>query len=118
MNYYDPMYCGSESLYRVNAMMPRLVCTKSVVDTCKSKGMYWTLDVIVSHVMTNKKCRGEGFMVAFFDVKDNQCSFKLTDGNDHVLCRQKIEYTDAPVSVKYFLVDDGENIVLMYPSDY
>jgi hypothetical protein len=116
--YYDPMYGGTEQWHRLNAIMPNLIASQSVVDTCREKQMFWTVDVVISHVLTNKKVSADDFIVCFFDVKDGKCSFKMTDGNDKVLCRQRMEYTDAEGSVKYYAIREGQYIKLIFPSDY
>ena len=60
------------------------------------------------------KVKKEGFVTFHFDVNNGKCKFYATNGNDKVLVRQSIPYTDLDVSVKLFYC----NNVLMFPSDY
>jgi hypothetical protein len=112
-NYYDPMLCGTES-YHILSPLDRnkvMKATDSVVLFCKEKSAFWCFDVMFSYYPNIKK---EEFVTFHFDVENDKCKFYATNGNDKILVKQNIPYTDLDVSVKFFYT----NNVLMFPSDY
>jgi hypothetical protein len=58
----------------------------------------------------------------FFSVKvivnDSKAIFTIDDGNENVLIKQDIPFTDLKHNLKMFLQWDGEKMVLMLPSEY
>ena len=89
-----------------------LLYTDSVKDFAEEHGSYWTLDVAGSYLPVLRK---HSFLIVFFDVSDNHCTFSAQEDSDLPnVVTQYIPFTDMGVSLKLFLVDG----VLMFPSDY
>lgn len=107
--YYDPCYHGTETYWRHPF---GLLYTDSVRDFAETYQAYWSLDVVASYLPEIKQYE---FLVIYFDVKDETCSFYCREDSDTPnVIEQYIEYTDLKVSVKLYLVDK----ILMFPSDY
>lgn len=84
----------------------------------KQSSAFWLWDVISSHIMTKKAVQDAarfGILVIVLEVADSEAKFRTEDGNNKVLSRQEIPYTDFT---------DGEwklffqNNTLFLPSEY
>jgi hypothetical protein len=72
------------------------------------------IEAILSHKLHNADVRSEEFIVATLKVTGTKAVLTFDDGNDNVLARQVIEYTDFPLKeISFYL----ENDVLMLPSE-
>jgi hypothetical protein len=110
MDYYDPMFRGTDQYHR--HPIGNFLFTDSVKYFCDSKEAWWTLDVVGSYM---DKLKGFSFLVLAFDVEDSRAVFTAReDSGTPAIVKQKIEYTDLSVSVKLFF-EDG---VLLFPSDH
>lgn len=77
-------------------------------------GAAWLIEAILSHKLHNADVRSEEFIVATLKVTDMKAVLTFDDGNDNVLARQVIEYTDFPLKeISFYL----ENDVLMLPAE-
>jgi hypothetical protein len=107
--YFESASFGTESYWEHPF---GLIYTDSVREFAQDKQAYWVLDVVSSYRHIFNKYP---FLVVFFDVADNHCTFHAREDSDKPdIVNQFIEYTDLTVSLKLYLVDE----VLMFPSDY
>lgn len=111
-------FTGSESLYR--HWLPRTVMTEGA-KYLADNGASWLIDVVASH-QCNRKVRAEPFQcwrLKKCKTKPDAALITCTDGNDTRLCSQRIPYTDFPnEEQKLFAVWNGEQRVIMLPSEY
>lgn len=75
---------------------------------------YWLLDIINS-VQLIKKVKAEYFQVYDLEVKDNTAKVIVTDGNNNVLYKQNIPYTDFPLDKVTLWRVNG---TIMLPGEY
>ncbi len=110
--------------YHKLTMHPRVLFTDGMAHLAKEAQCYWLMDVIMSHLVTNKKVAKEGFVSFTITVDENKKAVcKFTDGNDHKLCAQIIESTNFPFATfNCFCQRDESNgglkWIVMLPSEY
>ena len=106
-------FTGTEQYY-FNQLFRAIKYTDGVKYLAEKYGAYWFLDVAFSHAIPLLK--KEEFMTAELTVNDDDSAdFILTDGNDNILARQKIEWTDFPArEIKLFI----EHGVALLPSEH
>ena len=86
-----------------------------LADNAKS---WWLLDVYASYLL-NIIGNKDPFTCLKMTVADNSAMVVIEDGNDKVIAKQDIEYTDFPLTsiTLYGCWTDG-NWVVMLPSEY
>ena len=106
-------FIGTEKLYRITH---RHVLTDGTKFLAEQAQCFWFFDAIASHL---PKYFNDYFCVARLTVQDSSAELVIDDGNDNVYARQKIEYTDFPLSeIKLYCQFDGEYWVIMLTSEY
>lgn len=106
-------FIGTEKLYRITSSHLLTDGTKYLAEQAKC---FWLMTAISSHLT---RSYNDYFAVARLVVKDASATLTLDDGNDNVYARQKIEYTDFPLSeIKLYCSFDGEYWVIMLTSEY
>ena len=107
---------GTEQYHKFNILFPTIVITDGVRQLCMDAECFWLMDIIGSH---QPKIRDESFQVWTLTVKDRVGKVTATDGNDKVIVRQNIPYTDFPLGeVKLYVEDSGPAFqVIMIPSE-
>jgi len=119
MNTYElqnnlSQFTGSENYYRV---MPRLVITDGVQYLANQANMYWLVSAIYSHLITQPIC--SEFVVARLTVSEKTADLVLDDGNDQIIARQAIEYTDFPLGeISIYCSYQEKTWVFLLPSEY
>ena len=109
--YEDGNFTGTENWYKV---YPNFLITDGVQEVSEKFGAYWVLDTIWS--VAGKI---NDFSVVMIVLnKEEGAVFYLTDGNDNVMYEQKIPYTDLTVNLEYYAINDGEQIVVLLPTEY
>lgn len=108
---------GTEHYHRLT-MVTNLLVTDGVKYLADSCGAYWLLDVIASHLSKMKS-----FNVIVFKKNKKGSGGKFTATDDlpanHTYAKQTIAYTDFPLpEIRMYLVFDGQNLVLMLPTEY
>ena len=107
-------FTGTENYYRV---MPRLVITDGVQYLASQANSYWLVSTIYSHLMSNAIY--SEFVVARLTVTGTTADLVLDDGNDQVIAKQAIEYTDFPLGeVTIYCSYQETTWVLLLPSEY
>jgi hypothetical protein len=111
-------FTGTISYYRLTSNIVLTDGTKYLADTA---GAYWLMSAIASYLpaLTDQ----EDFVLAKLRVTRsyNTTSGLLTldDGNDHILAKQFIEYTDFVLDkIKLYACWTGDFWVIMLPSEY
>ncbi|MPS48520.1 DUF6876 family protein [Methylobacillus sp.] len=112
---------GSENWYKHS--LTALVYTDGVKLFAEKAGAYWLLDIVGTEML--KLVRG--------DDRFASITMTVTEGNKVVIVARQvdangddvttytkpIEYTDCPVGEwKFFLINDGEQIVMLLISEY
>lgn len=98
--YFHPMFKGINYTFGVRYLM--------------HNGAAWLIEAILSHCLHNKAVKKEEFIVATLKVNDTKGILTFDDGNDNVVARQVIEYTDFPLNEISFYLENG---ILMIPSE-
>ena len=114
-------FTGTEQYHKFSPLFRTFVLTDGAKYLAEEGHCYWLMDAIASHRASYKN---EGFVVAKFGKKGNEW-WKLTleDGNDNVLARQAIEFSDFPLdAITLYVIPQytGDEIlhVIMLPSEY
>ena len=106
-------FIGTENYYRITRIHLLTDGTKYLAEQAQC---IWLMDAIASHL---PKYFNDYFCVARLTVNDSSAELVIDDGNDNVYARQKIEYTDFPLSeIKLYCQFDGEYWVIMLTSEY
>jgi hypothetical protein len=106
-------FIGTEKYYRITQ---RHLLTDGTTYLAEQAQCFWLMDAIASHL---PKYFADYFCVARLVVNGSSAVLTLDDGNDNVYARQKIEYTDFPLSeIKLYCQFDGEHWVIMLTSEY
>lgn len=113
-------FTGSEAFTR-HPLIPRVLMTEGVVFLADKAGAHWLTDAIGSYLY-HDRIRGEPFQAwkLTVNVLTRRGELTMTDGNSSApLISQTLDYTDFPLAeINLWLVADGENWVLMLPSEY
>ena len=105
-------FTGTEHLYRHFLGGLYTDGVKHMAETFKA---YWLIDLVFSH-QTNPRLKVEEFQTWELNrIKDHQFLAACTDGNDNILCKQLIPFSDFRADqIKLFYCDG----VLLLPSEY
>lgn len=76
-------------------------------------GAYWFLDIIGTELKTLSAI--EGFLAIDLVSTGNKAAIKVTDGNDRIVYRKDILYTDCPAGCWSFFLTDN---VMMLSREY
>jgi hypothetical protein len=107
-------FTGTETYYRV---MPRLVITDGVQYLANQANSYWLVSAIYSHLMSNAIY--SEFVVARLTVSGKIADLVLNDGNDQVIARQAVEYTDFLLDeIRIYCSYQEKTWILLLPSEY
>ena len=122
-------YCTGTTSYTRHGLLKTMLMTDGALLVADGGGAYWLMDVIASHLATNRKLLREHFQVWKFKRDGEGGVVTATTGEDDGvgLIRQEIPCSDFPLpEIMLFLVlapefDDkerGKHWVLMLPSEY
>jgi hypothetical protein len=107
-------FTGTEHYYRLNRKCLITDGAKFLADTAEA---YWLLDVAASYLI--ELGTADWFVLVRLNVKDCCAELTVEDGNGTVRARQQIPYTDFPADEQLlYACWDGENWVIMLPSEY
>jgi hypothetical protein len=108
-----PHFTGTERWFR-HAMNQRVTYTEGAQFVAEKAGAYWLLDEIAIVNKYERKVQREEFQVWKLTVKDSVGLLVCEDGNNNVVNRRRIPFTDFPLD-KFELW--FENNVIMLPSE-
>ena len=107
-------FTGTENYYRV---MPRLVITDGVRYLANQANSYWLVSAIYSHLISNAIY--SEFVVARLTVIGKTAYLVLDDGNNQVIAKQAIEYTDFALNeISIYCCYQQQGWILLLPSEY
>jgi len=105
-------FIGTETWHR-HPLNRSMLLTDGVVYFADQAGAWWFLDIVATEVM--RFHRMKPFLVIDLNVNDGQADIRVSDGNEVVLFKRHIHFTDAPDGLWRFYLTD--NVVLL-PSEY
>ena len=107
-------FSGSDRFFR-HLLFRRYLYTEGVQYLADHAGAYWLIDYIFSQ-QTDKKIIGHPFQVWTIKVKDDgRAAIHVEDGNDHLIKRFRIDFTDFPLKTfSLWFIDE----TLLLPSEY
>lgn len=101
-------FYGTENYYR---HISGKVYTDGVQYFASQAGAYWFVDLVLLEMDQGD----EPFLAVTLTVKGDSADILVTDGNDGVLARKWIHWTDCPEGEYTFYICDG---VMMLSSEY
>ena len=105
-------FTGTEHYYRHPFGFNYTDGVRFVAKECKA---YWLIDEIASWRLV-EKIKREEFLVYKLKVnEDRTADLSIEDGNDNIIARQKIEFTDFPLEEITMWFTNG---VLYLPSEH
>ena len=95
-----------------------LLLTDGAVYLADNAKAWWLLDVYASYLL-NINGNSDPFTYLKMTVADNTAMVVIEDGNDKVIAKQHIEYTDFPLAnITLYGCWTEDNWVVMLPSEY
>ena len=96
----------------------KVLLTEGAVYLAENAKSWWLLDVYASYLLHLDGDR-EPFTCLKLNVSENAAVVVIEDGNNHLIAKQVIEYTDFPLaSITLYGCWSEEVWVLMLPSEY
>ena len=95
---------GTQEYHKFSILFPRILLTDGVQQLCEDAQCFWLMDIIGSH---QPKIKNQPFQVWKLAVKDRSGKVSATDGNDKVIAKQNVPYTDFPLEELTLYVADG-----------
>ena len=107
-------FTGTGNYYRLNRKCLITEGAKYLADTA---GAYWLLEVAASYLI--ELGTADWFVLVRLRVQDFTAELTVEDGNGSVRARKHISFTDFPRDEQLlYACWDGENWVIMLPSEY
>jgi hypothetical protein len=108
-------FTGTSQYARLYA---HVLLTDGAVFLADKAKAWWLLDVYASHLL-HLNGDAEPFTCLKMSVADHSAMVVIEDGNEKVIAKQPIEYTDFPLSeITLYGCWSEENWVVMLPSEY
>jgi hypothetical protein len=106
-------FTGTGEVFKHN-LNRSFVYTEGVQYLAEKASAYWLIDYILSYQHLTE-VRAEPFQTWKLEVKDNEGTMTLTDGNKRIIKTFNIPFTDFPLEkITLWLI----NKTLMLPSEY
>ena len=106
-------FTGTEYYY--HHFLGNLMYTDGVKYLAEACGAYWLIDIVASFAF-DKRVKNEDFQVYKLTVqKDHTALVEVSDGNDKILAKQAIEFTDFPLDSITLWLTNG---IILLPSEY
>ena len=112
----DLAHCtGSDEYIRY---LGGMLLTQGATEFARLCGAFWLLDILVS-VQGKKEVKAEEFQVLKIKKTGDRAVVTVEDGNDNVLYKQNIPFTDFPLDeYQLFAIHDGTHRIILLPSEY
>ena len=108
-------FTGSEQFARLTRTV---VLTEGSRYLAEAAECFWLFDLYASH-LSGVDCNKNWFTCLKLTRTNRSASVSIEDGNDRVLAKQKIEYTDFPLpAITLYGCWAGDFWVLMLTSEY
>jgi hypothetical protein len=99
-------------------LYPRVFLTDGAIFLADNAKAWWLLDVYASYLL-HVDGDLEPFTCLKMTVSDHSAMVVIEDGNDHLIAKQPIEYTDFPLnSITLYACWNEAGWVVMLPSEY
>lgn len=108
-------FYGTENYYQTFMFTPKLHHTDGVQYFAENagNGAFWFLDIVATEIYPILK--REPFIGITLFASDGKAKIVATDGNDKLVFKKNIDYTDCPDGNYHFYLTDN---VLMLSSEY
>jgi hypothetical protein len=108
-------FTGSSQLHKYHILDYSIAFTDGVRFLVEEGHAWWLPDLILSFQWRPRVYNEEFQVWTLLKQKDETWTITCTDGNDAVLCRQHLPYSDFPIeSLKLYVVDK----TIMLTSEY
>ena len=99
-------------------LMANVLLTDGAVYLAENAKAWWLMDVYASYLL-HIDGDVEPFTCLNLNVSENSAVVVIEDGNDHLIAKQVIEYTDFPLtSITLYGCWSEDVWVVMLPSEY
>ena len=105
-------FIGTENWHR-HPINRSMLLTDGVVYFAETAGCWWFLDIVATEIFLLQAAHP--FLLITFDVREGEADIRASDGNDVILFKRHIHFTDAPDGLWRFYLTD--NVVLL-PGEY
>jgi hypothetical protein len=105
-------FIGTEQWQR-HALNRNLLLTDGVCYFAEQAGAWWLLDIVATEIFRIQATHP--FLLITLDVREGEADIRASDGNDVVLFKRHIHFTDAPDGLWRFYLTDN---VMLLPSEY
>ena len=107
-------FTGTERYYRISR---RHLLTDGAKYMAEVVECFWMMDAVASHL--SEIGFEDWFVLIRVTVEGTRATMVYEDGNGHERARQDIPFTDLPLTEQtLYACWDGENWVIMLPSEY
>lgn len=108
-------YTGTENYYR-HPLARSITYTDGVRAFAQHAEAHWLVDILATQPEILKQMRDEDFAMVTLTVgRSNKADLVATDGNDRVVYKRHLDFTDCPPGEwKFYMMND----VIMLPSEY
>ena len=113
MRFHLAQFYGTENWYR-HGLIRSILYTDGVKYVAETGGAYWLIDEVAIAQM-QRAIRGQVFQVWKLKVTGESAVLTCEDGNNNLVSRKKITFTDFPLPEITFWLRDN---VIMLPSEY
>ena len=108
-------FTGCDQLARLTRTVLLTEGSRYLAETAEC---FWLFDVYASH-LSGVDSNKDWFTCLKLTRTNRSAAVSIEDGNGRVLAKQKIEYTDFPLSeIKLYCSFDGTHWVIMLTSEY
>ena len=109
-------FTGTSGYTRWSALFRNFVLTDGALFLAEQAKCFWLMDALASHLSSY---RDEGFVVAKFQAIVGGWELGITDGNEHFLATQRIEFSDFPLDeITLYVIRQDDLRVILLPSEY
>ena len=110
--------CQFTGTTQYTRLMANVLLTDGAVFLADNAKAWWLMDVYASYLL-HIDGDVEPFTCLKLTVSDNSAMVVVEDGNDKVIAKQHIEYTDFPLaSIRLYACWSDDIWVVMLPSEY
>lgn len=112
-------FTGTEAWHRWSLLFPHYTLTDGALFLAESAKAYWLMDAIASW-QPQRPVRDNPFQVWILTRDGAGAWLRCEDGNNKILARQRVPYTDFPLaSFKiYAISDEPGQLVILLPGEY
>ncbi len=107
-------FIGTQYYY---PLWPTVFLTDGTKYLSETAGCYWLMDAIASHLKYLQS--SQAFVCCKFTCQDSRGHLIMTDGNETNLAKQRIPFTDFPISeITLYSCHEVDKWIILLPSEY